>query len=346
MYKNHQIVCCTAAGRRRYMQYIFPYIVSCPIVDRYDVWINTVNMEDIEFFRKMEERYPKINLVMQPDGIVNGISSINAFYKFCCEPETIYMKIDDDVVWMEPDIFEKMAEFRLVHHEAFLVSPMVINNALCSYVWQVQGKFEHGRYLSAQSNHPHVWKRGGFAAAFHEWFIGRMKSDSSSYTQLYVRDTPWAMNRFSINFIVWFGEQMAAFNGVVPGDDELFLSCIKPSELGQPNWLRGDALISHFSFGPQRALLDKVHILEKYGEILEREFAKESSKKECYDYEQTLVADIQKRAAEISSQPCPYKTVPKTAKQKIRQKFKKFQQSIRMWKERRSGLKFKLIPKI
>lgn len=37
MYNNFKIVCCTAAGRMRYMQYIFPYILAdvlqmpCPL---------------------------------------------------------------------------------------------------------------------------------------------------------------------------------------------------------------------------------------------------------------------------------------------------------------------------
>ena len=52
MFQNYKIVVNTAAGRRRYMQYLIPYIVGCDIVDRYDIWINTHNGADIEFFKK------------------------------------------------------------------------------------------------------------------------------------------------------------------------------------------------------------------------------------------------------------------------------------------------------
>ena len=82
MYRNYKIVVNTAAGRRRYMQYLIPYIVSCDIVDRYDIWVNTHNMADIEFFKQMAEKYSVINLIWQPDGVVNGNASINAFYKY------------------------------------------------------------------------------------------------------------------------------------------------------------------------------------------------------------------------------------------------------------------------
>ena len=53
MYKNYRVVVNTAAGRRRYMQYLIPYIVSSDIVDRYDIWINTHNGADIEFFKQV-----------------------------------------------------------------------------------------------------------------------------------------------------------------------------------------------------------------------------------------------------------------------------------------------------
>ena len=68
MYRNYRVIVNTAAGRRRYMQYLIPYIVASDIVDRYDIWINTHNGADIEFFRRVADRFPKINLVWQPDG--------------------------------------------------------------------------------------------------------------------------------------------------------------------------------------------------------------------------------------------------------------------------------------
>ena len=117
MYNNYKIVVNTAAGRRRYMQYLIPYIVSSEVVDRYDIWINTHNMADIEFFKVLAQKYPVINLVWQPDGVVNGVSTINAFYKDCIEEKTIYFKLDDDIVWMEPNLIEKRIKFRIENPE-------------------------------------------------------------------------------------------------------------------------------------------------------------------------------------------------------------------------------------
>ena len=153
MYQNYKVVVNTAAGRRRYMQYLVPPILNADIVDRYDIWVNTHNMVDIEFFKKLAKKYPKVNLVWQPDGVVNGIASINAFYRDCCDKDTIYMKLDDDVVWFEPELFEKMVKFRVDNPEYFLVSPLVINNALSTYLLQVHNKIKLDKYYTLIPQH-------------------------------------------------------------------------------------------------------------------------------------------------------------------------------------------------
>ena len=121
MYKDYKVVVNTAAGRRRYMQYLIPYIVSSDTVDRYDIWVNTHNGADIAFFKRIAERFPVVNLVWQPDGVVNGNASINAFYKECTEEDTVYFKLDDDIIWMEPGLIEKMVRFRVENPDYFLV---------------------------------------------------------------------------------------------------------------------------------------------------------------------------------------------------------------------------------
>ena len=148
MYNNYKIVVNTAAGRRRYMQYLIPYIVSSEVVDRYDIWINTHNMADIEFFKVLAQKYPVINLVWQPDGVVNGVSTINAFYKDCIEEKTIYFKLDDDIVWMEPNLIEKMIKFRIENPEYFLVSLLVINNSLTTYLLLISNKLHLNQYYN------------------------------------------------------------------------------------------------------------------------------------------------------------------------------------------------------
>lgn len=309
MFRGYKIVVNTAAGRRRYMQYLIPYIVSCPYVDRYDIWVNTHNGADIEFFKQMASKFPVINLVWQPDGVVNGNASINAFYKACVEEQTIYFKLDDDVVWMEPGLIEKMIQFRLDNPQYFLVSPLVVNNSLSTYLLQLEGKIHFDQYYNAESSHPILWKNGCFARDLHNWFINNYLL-TGHWNQLYLGKKEMGMTRFSINSILWFGDEMKKFKGEVPGDDEEFLSCIYPTLQGLSNAWNGDAIVAHFAFFTQREELDRMGILEKYGKYCIDSWNKDEKLKGISDFVQSVMKDIASRQIELESRPSPYRRVP------------------------------------
>lgn len=307
MYRGYKIVCNTAAGRRRYMRFLFPQVLSSEIIDRYDIWVNTIDNCDIEFFKLLAAKYAKINLIWQPNGRVDGIATINAFYRFCTDEDTIYVKMDDDVVWLEPEYFKKMVDFRIEHPECFIVSPLVINNALSTYILQVQGKVKLCKYMNAQCNHRITWKRGSFAAQLHQWFLDNYLT-TGKYKELYCGSYPWAMNRFSINSILWFGKDLKVFDGIVQGDDEEFFSCLKPTQLGKINMVNANCLIAHFSFAQQRWMLDKCGILEQYGKFLFKDWETRPELQHISDDVQMILKDINQRQSELNSLPPVYQT--------------------------------------
>ena len=308
MYQNYKIVVNTAAGRRRYMQYLIPYIVSCPYVDRYDIWINTHNGADIEFFRLLAAKYPVVNLVWQPDGIVAGNKSINAFYKICVEPDTIYFKLDDDIVWMEPGLIERMVQFRVENPEYFLVSPLVINNSLSTYLLQLDGKLQLDQYYEAYATHPIFWRSGHFAAELHQWFINKYLK-TGKWEELHLGKRVMGMTRFSINAILWFGDEMKKFAGVVPGDDEDFMSCIYPTQKRMANAWNGDVIAAHFAFFTQREILDQVGILEQYGEISGMQWHDNEERAAIYDTVQSIREEIDENEKELMKRESPYRRV-------------------------------------
>ena len=313
MYNNYKVVVNTAAGRRRYMQYLIPFVIASEIVDRYDIWINTHNGADIEFFRQVAAKYPKINLVYQPDGIVDGNRTINAFYKACIEEDTIYFKLDDDIIWMESDAIEKMVEFRINNPEYFLVSPLVINNALSTYLLQVHEKIELNRYYNSAANHPILWGSGEFATQLHQWFLNT-KLQTNDYQCLHLGKAPMGMTRFSINSILWFGEEMKKFKGIVPGDDEEFLSCIYPTKQSMGNCWNGDVIMAHFAFFTQREMLDKANILMQYGEYIAKEWNKNEKMKTIHYNIQKIMKAIDKECDKLMSNPSPYRKNEKAKK--------------------------------
>ena len=298
MYRGYNVVVCTAAGRRRYMRYLIPYILDCNIVDRYDIWVHTHNCADIEFFKRLADKYSKINLVWQPDGIVGGNETINAFYRNCLDNDAIYFKIDDDVIWMEEDAIRKMLDFRIDNPDAFLVSPMIVNNPVCSYLLQVYGKLPIRQYQMANPLGAIFWKSGEFALELHNWFLA--KNFYKDIDKLHTGSHPIGANRLSINAIMWFGKEMASLQGEVPGDDEEFLSCIYPTRKGMVNSVNGDCIMIHYAFFTQRAFLDSTDILSRYEEIQPQ--AEKTSQKSVNE----IIEQIDAKESIYLSLPSPY----------------------------------------
>ena len=138
------------------------------------------------------------------------------------------------------------------------------------------------------------------------------------------------MTRFSINAILWFGDEMKKFAGVVPGDDEEFMSCIYPTRQGMSNAWNGDAIVAHFAFFTQREQLDRWHILEKYGKICQQDFLGDKELRSFYEDVQSVMQVIQTREAELMQCPSPYRAVPmkKTWRTRIKEQLPQIVQDL------------------
>ena len=305
MYNNYRIVVLTAAGRRRYMQLLVPFIVSSEIVDRYEIWVNTNNSADIEFFKQLANQFPVVELVWQPEGIVNGNASINSFYKRCTDTETVYFKIDDDIIWMEPRLIERMVKFRIDNPQYFLVSPLVINNSLCTYLLQIENRIRLDTYYNASASNPILWRNDVFATDLHTWFLNNYLK-RKKWEDLHVGPKIMAMTRFSINAVLWFGKDFNEMNGEVIGDDEEYLSCIYPTIIGKANAWNGDVVASHYAFYPQRSSLDKTHILEQYCDECHAQWASDNKMKAIDEAVQSIMTTVNRNEEYYMSLPLTY----------------------------------------
>jgi len=291
--EKYKIVCVTPAGRRRYMQYLVPQILSSKIVDRYDIWVNTKDPKDLSFLKKLKKINEKVRLIEQPDGKVVGNRSINAFFKQAMDEDTIYIRLDDDIIWIEPEFFDKIVKFRIDNPQYFLISPLVINNALCTFILQTEKKFRYPEYIKATCFDQIGWKDGEFAHQLHLWFISKVKN--GSYTELYCGPKQIGLNRFSINSICWYGKTFKEFDGIVLDDEEEYVSVVKPTELGKVSCFYCDAIIAHFAFYTQRDHLDRTNVLEDYSRIVKLIYGTNDEYKK-------LSSDIQKILIEVENE--------------------------------------------
>jgi hypothetical protein len=286
-----KLVCVTPAGRRRYMKNLIPQILSSDIVSRYDIWINTENQDDIAFFKFLEKKYKKVNLIEQPAGVVDGNKSINAFFTKAMEDDEVYVRLDDDIMWIMPGFFDEIYQKRINDFDSFLISPLVVNNAISTHIFHQNNKLKHDSYLPALCMNDLTWSNPDFAYELHMWFLDHL--ENKTYETLKCDDYYIALNRFSINSISWHGSDFKSFDAVVKDDEEEYLTVIKPAELKKVNKIIGSLLLAHYSFFPQREYLDSTDLIKKYENAVRNTYSDNSTAQKIFkEIDSYFVSDI------------------------------------------------------
>lgn len=306
MYGKYKVVCVTAAGRRRYLKYLIPMVLSSTLVDRYDLWINTNDHCDVEFMRRMCAAHDKLNFVRQPEEHCNGVYTLLSFWRHCQEQDTIYIRLDDDIIWLEPDFFEKLLKFRVEHRDYLFVSPLIINNAKCNYLLEMAGRLKLDRYVHSDCCGRLFWEEGYFAKELHEWFIDNYLEGDRS--ELYIGEQPIALCRFSINCMAWFGEDLKGMALQHEQQEEVYIIEILPVELHKSNCFFCDAIAVHYAFWKQRAVMDRTGLLGKYGASLEKRWKTDPVAEELYESAKRVENEVNASARELRKQRTIYES--------------------------------------
>lgn len=105
MIKNWRIIVVTPAGRKKYLSILASYILSENLIDEWQLWVNTTNIDDINFMEELKRKYSKIKLIYSKNKI-QGNLSIGQFFKYTVDPSSIYIRVDDDVVFFEENFLK------------------------------------------------------------------------------------------------------------------------------------------------------------------------------------------------------------------------------------------------
>ena len=268
MIDNHRVSIVIPAGRRRYMELLIPQLLREKGWDELQVWVNTDVPGDLAYLSGLPALDPRIRLLSLPEGVApEGALTIHHFFPNCIDENTVYIRTDDDIVYIEPGAIAKLARFRIRHPRPFLVFPVIVNNAIITHILQVLGRIKVDKYVKASCTDPVGWKNPQFAENLHRIFLKLIEDNEIGRFKFTNR--PIALSRMSINCIAWLGSEFAKFGGVLGSiHEEEWLSVVKPTDLGVPNAIYGDVIVSHFAFYKQRAHLDQTDILDKYRELI------------------------------------------------------------------------------
>jgi hypothetical protein len=274
---TERIVTVTPAGRRRYLRVLHRHLLRHrDVIDKHIWWVNTVDPEDVAYLESLAAAYPGFYELWRHDPALRltevSAWDIHRFYPRACDPDTTYIRMDDDIVWLDGDAIARLAACRRAHPEPFLVYGNIVNNARCNYLHQQNGAVagEVGE-LTWRCNCPLGWKDPVNAGRFHANFFRHLGAGTTGRYRFDDRVLD-GYERFSINVISWLGRDFAEFAGEVGHDEERWLSVIKPHGSGRPAMICGDALFVHFAYFTQRDYLEaETNFLDAYTAVAEGE---------------------------------------------------------------------------
>lgn len=262
--KNYKVVIVTPAGREEYLSIFKKFIykkMDEGVVDGWQLWQNTVKQSDIDYLASMAAENPKVTVYTIPnlEGKYNNCDTWRTceFFKYTHIPDTIFIRFDDDIVWMEDDCIEKIVKARLENPKAFVIYPNVINSTIVTSWHQKSGALglEAGAVKQQEENpgdpnwaylDEFNYSNSGLIDLIHATFKKKYEEGKLSdyYLPSRVMDD---YQHFSICSIAWFGD-----DNVNPGSsEESQMGWEIPQMLGRPNFFVGDALMVHYSYHTQ-----------------------------------------------------------------------------------------------
>jgi hypothetical protein len=231
-----------------------------PLIDEWRLWWNTHDEQDQQYIRQLQQRHPDFITIEDRGFTLDYHEGHRRFFEGCNDINTIYIKVDDDIVFIDEACIENLLSCRVRNPEPFVVFANTINNALNSHFLQQNFKLPtNWEQVAHTCMDFYGWKSPEFAKKLHEYFLSKDPSD------FYMPDVE-LRERTSINFLAWFGEDFKKHFDFKWGDDEDYLSFQRPFELHRPTMICGDAVVSHFAYFTQRDLLDSTDILQRYAE--------------------------------------------------------------------------------
>ncbi len=270
-----RVIGVTPAGRRRYLAALVPHLLNQRnVLDEHHWWLNTNDEADARYVEQVTAEHPDFFKICrkQVRADLNLGENIWRFFREHSEPDTLYVRFDDDIVYFAPQAVENLVRFRLAHREPLLILGNIVNNAVCTHFHQQAGIVP--RSWGPVDNFcldGNGWASGAYARKVHGLFLEDLRrGELERWRQVALPID--GSRRFSINVVSWLGSDLVDVPELAGNvDEEPFLTVTLPRRLRRPSAACSDALFSHFAFYPQRPYLEWTwpRLLDHYQAIAE-----------------------------------------------------------------------------
>lgn len=285
MIDGKKVVAWTPYGRVRTYSLLIKYLqrdVERGLVDEVWAYMNTDETgqeDDVAYAHALADQFSWFHLKHRPEGVDLGNLPKQRYtglaYREMTDPDAVYVRLDDDVVYLHEAAVENLVRARLQMPAPTAVFPVIFNNAIVSHFLQACGKIpmEWGA-VNAYCMDPMGWANGPFAVKLHELLLDHIEDGTVEDLYLY-QDFPIAPGtQFSVSCFAALGSMYAGLpNGpgvLVPDEEESWHTIHRPLATGAPNILRGNAIVAHWSFFPQHPFLNNTNLLDRYRDLADK----------------------------------------------------------------------------
>lgn len=253
------------AGRRQYLEMLFGHLMlQKESFDYLDIWQNTRNAADLAYIQQFSEQHNFVRIrKFKPYRYVQRCGTSKAlgwFWRYSCDANSAYFRLDDDVVWLEPGTIDAVFTAREKDQKSWFISPVVVNNAICSRLLQQANKLP-----TEVDDLPFVqpvsescicdigWRSVDFANWLHQQFFDALASGNIEKFHL-PKDVVLDVGlRYSINSICYFGRDIEEhIHEIANSPEEPFVSSELPQRHNRPIRIIGNKVIAHLAYHIQR----------------------------------------------------------------------------------------------
>lgn len=295
MYRNYKIVAVVPAGRRKHLEILMRYFeMNKGILDGVQLWRNPTNCPDCYYIDSLKSDF--VRIIPVPVDTVYCAKRVqlntSVFYRYTTDVDTIYVRFDDDIVYIDDQFFKNIIDFRIDNPDYFLIFANIINNAYISWILLRDGLLPATKVFPAKPK-PNVvdnlyWGEWIFARYIHRFLLDKIATGKQNEL-FFDREELIKYRRFSISCFAFFGKDFTNIGdkvgiglknygvegaeGNLYKNEETWLSIDYPPTIERINCICGSALCSHYAFFSQRKHLDEnSNIFQRYSELCDQKY--------------------------------------------------------------------------
>lgn len=305
MIDGKRVIAWTPYGREETVSVLGQYLrreFIRGVVDEWWLCMNTDSNQitDIQYANSLAAAFPSwIKQKFRPEGRPRRHPkqrNTGYFYEYMTDPNTVFVRFDDDIVYVHEDAIERLVRHRLQNAAGVCSFPVMWNNSIISWYAQQAGLIPApgqtiladmvtgsqdlvNGYIWPKVGGPYCmdpvgWADGRFAVALHRLLLDHVGSGTADRLFLY-QDMPVQQGmQFSVSVFASLGSMYAELPDgpgiLIPYEEEHWHTVHRPQAIGQHNTIVGDALVSHYTFFPQGAIVRQTDVLDCYRALAEK----------------------------------------------------------------------------